>query len=154
MATRTPQEISRRDLLERGAWVAFGTLLAARLPAAEPAAAGLPLITRVIPASGEKIPAVGIGTDSFRDDVREEIRAELRRMSELGGSVIDTAAAYGDSEALIGQALDTLGTRDRMFIATKLVAGSFAGTGLAPSALTPAVCPGKTNRVSIRPQAG
>ena len=35
-------------------------------------------------------------------------------MSELGGSVIDTAAAYGDSEALIGQALESLGTRQAL----------------------------------------
>ena len=43
-------------------------------------------------------------------------------MAELGGTVIDTAAAYGDSEALIGDALADLGTRARMFLATKLVA--------------------------------
>ncbi|HEV8018947.1 MAG TPA: aldo/keto reductase [Steroidobacteraceae bacterium] len=127
MARRSNREISRRDLLESGVRIAIGALLAARLPAAEPAATALPLITKAIPASGEKIPAIGIGTDSFRDDVREEIRAELGRMSELGGSVIDTAAAYGDSEALIGDALASLGTRDKMFIATKLVAGTSAG---------------------------
>jgi len=45
-------------------------------------------------------------------------------MSELGASVIDTAAAYGDSEALIGEALESLGIRDKMFIATKLVGSS------------------------------
>jgi aryl-alcohol dehydrogenase-like predicted oxidoreductase len=50
-------------------------------------------------------------------------------MSELGGTVIDTAASYGDSEALIGDALAQLGTRERMFIATKLVAGGFGVTG-------------------------
>jgi aryl-alcohol dehydrogenase-like predicted oxidoreductase len=54
-------------------------------------------------------------------------------MSELGGSVIDTAAAYGDSEALIGQALVSLNTRDRMFIATKL-AGSASNSASATGA--------------------
>jgi aryl-alcohol dehydrogenase-like predicted oxidoreductase len=53
-------------------------------------------------------------------------------MNELGGSVIDTAAAYGDSEALIGDALAALGIRDRMFLATKLTAdGFFSGGGEA-----------------------
>jgi aryl-alcohol dehydrogenase-like predicted oxidoreductase len=43
----------------------------------------------------------------------------LKRMHELGGSVIDTAAMYGDSEAVIGKALAELGIRKQMFIATK-----------------------------------
>ena len=120
-------ELSRREFVRGGMRVAVGALLAAHLPAAEPAPAALPLITKAIPASGEQIPAIGIGTDAFREDVREQIRAELKRMSELGGSVIDTAAAYGDSESLIGDALASLGTRERLFIATKLVAGSAAG---------------------------
>jgi aryl-alcohol dehydrogenase-like predicted oxidoreductase len=50
-------------------------------------------------------------------------------MNELGGTVIDTAAAYGDSEALIGDTLAELGLRDRMFLATKLTAGGFFGGG-------------------------
>jgi len=116
--------VSRRDFLEAGVVASIAHLVPCRLPAAEPAGSSLPLITKTIPSSGERIPAIGIGTDSFRDRVSEEIRAELKRMSELGGSVIDTAAAYGDSEALIGQALESLGTRDKMFIATKLVGGA------------------------------
>ena len=102
-------------------------LLGRRLMAAGPAApVELALITKSIPASGERLPAIGIGTDSFRESAREEIRAELGRMLELGGTVIDTAAAYGDSEALIGDALTSLGTRARMFVATKLVASGGA----------------------------
>jgi aryl-alcohol dehydrogenase-like predicted oxidoreductase len=119
---------SRRELIEGGVAVSVAALLAPATPAAP--VSSLPLITKAIPASGEKLPAIGIGTDSFRADVSDEIRAELKRMVELGGSVIDTAAAYGDGEALIGAALESLGTRDKMFIATKLVgsggADSFA----------------------------
>ena len=36
--------------------------------------------------------------------------------------MIDTAAAYGDSEAIIGEALASLKLRERMFLATKLTA--------------------------------
>jgi aryl-alcohol dehydrogenase-like predicted oxidoreductase len=97
--------------------------------AAPSSAAALPLITKAIPSSGEHVPAIGIGTDSFNESAREEIRAELARMNELGATLIDTAAAYGDSEALIGTALVNLGTRDRMFIATKLVGSGFGVTG-------------------------
>src|ERR1019366_1460520 len=70
--------------------------------------------------------------DSFRASESDAIRDEIKRMNELGGSVIDTAAAYGDSEALIGDALAALGIRDRMFLATKLTAdGFFSGGGEA-----------------------
>ena len=123
----------RRSFLAGTVSAAIGALLGRGLMAAEPSAtAALPLITKAIPASGERLPAIGIGTDSFHESAREEIRAELARMSDLGATVIDTAAAYGDSEALIGDALASLGTRERMFIATKLVGGGF-GVGGAES---------------------
>ncbi|MBV8876893.1 MAG: aldo/keto reductase [Gammaproteobacteria bacterium] len=99
-----------------------GALLPRLVPAQPSGAGALALITRPIPVSGERLPAIGIGTDAFRESAREEIRAELGRFAELGGTVIDTAAAYGDSEALIGESLARLGTRAHMFIATKLVA--------------------------------
>jgi len=50
---------------------------------------------------------------------QRELRDILKRMHELKGSVIDTAAMYGDSEAVIGKALTKLGIRKQMFIATK-----------------------------------
>ena len=94
--------IGRRTFVARVMTAGVGALLGRRLAAAEPSSTSAqPLITRTIPSSGERLPAIGIGTDDFRESAREEIRAELARMSELGGTVIDTAAAYGDSEALI-----------------------------------------------------
>jgi aryl-alcohol dehydrogenase-like predicted oxidoreductase len=110
---------SRRDVLRSG----FATGLALALPGAAAAAAaneGGPLITKAIPSTGEKLPAVGLGTDQFRASERTAIQTEIQRMHEMGGTVIDTAAAYGDSEQLIGEALAALGIRDRMFLATKL----------------------------------
>ena len=119
--------LSRRDFLGAGVVAGVGTALAALLPAGRPAAAQAPasplLITKPIPSSGERLPAIGLGTDAFRADVREELRAEIGRMTELGGAVIDTAASYGDSEELIGDALASLGTRNKVFLATKLVGG-------------------------------
>ena len=125
--SRLPDDSGRRGFIAGATAAALSLTRARRLAAAETAATtALPLITRPIPSSGERLPAIGIGTDSFRESAREEIRAELGRMSELGGTVIDTAAAYGDSEALIGAALASLGTRPRMFLATKLVASGGA----------------------------
>ena len=112
---------SRRDALRSG--LTAGAALLLRRPvwaATGPATPDLPLITKAIPSSGEKLPAVGLGTDQFRSSERDAIQAEIQRMQQMGGTVIDTAAAYGDSESLIGDALAALGIRDRMFVATKL----------------------------------
>jgi aryl-alcohol dehydrogenase-like predicted oxidoreductase len=120
-------KLSRREFLAAGAGAAAGTLLSGCLRAAGDGVSDR-LITKAIPQSGERLPVIGLGTDAFRVEDRDEISAEIRRMSELRGSVIDTAAAYGDSEALIGDALASLGLRERMFLATKLVAsGGFSG---------------------------
>jgi aryl-alcohol dehydrogenase-like predicted oxidoreductase len=130
MSRPVSPDVGRRSFVAGAVTAGLGALLGRRLAAAEPSSTtALPLITKAIPSSGERLPAIGIGTDSFSESAREAIRAELARMRELGGTVIDTAAAYGDSEALIGDALAHLGTRDRMFIATKLVGGGFGVTG-------------------------
>ncbi|HLJ38454.1 MAG TPA: aldo/keto reductase [Steroidobacteraceae bacterium] len=148
--------LTRRRFLAVGAAGSIGTLLSRTAGSRDPpphgsepqhsAPAGSPsaptvtaptatarLIAKAIPASGEWLPAIGIGTDSFRNGVRDEIRAELKRMHELGAAVIDTAASYGDSEALIGEALETLAIRDKVFLATKLVGSSTFGPAGAES---------------------
>jgi aryl-alcohol dehydrogenase-like predicted oxidoreductase len=75
---------------------------------------------------------VGLGTDKFKSSAREAIQGEIKRMHELGGRVIDTAAAYGESEGVIGESLAALGIRDSMFIATKLTESGMGmfGAGL------------------------
>jgi len=128
--------VSRREILRTGVTTGLGMAL---LPSgwAADASAQLPLITKSIPSTGEKLPAVGLGTDKFRDSDRDAIRAEIQRMQQMGGTVIDTAAAYGESEQLIGDALAALNIRNDMFVATKLTAGGAGlfgtGVGGAPS---------------------
>ena len=127
--------VSRREVLRVGLTTTVGLTLAPPSWAAD--ASALPLITKSIPSTGEKLPAVGLGTDKFRESERDAVRAEIQRMQQMGGSVIDTAAAYGDSEQLIGDALAGLNIRNDMFLATKLTssgAGFFgSGVGGAPS---------------------
>lgn len=79
------------------------------------------LLTKPIPVSGERLPIIGIGTNSFASNELDSLRAVLGRMVELGGAWIDTAAAYGESEAVLGQLLSDLKIRNRVFLATKLV---------------------------------
>jgi len=107
-----------------------------------------PLITRAIPSSGERIPVVGIGTNQFREANYAELRAVLSRMADLGGTVIDTAPLYGDSESVIGKALVELNLRRKMFVATKFNApgATFLGT-------TPAGIVGSGAGVSASPAA-
>lgn len=117
--------VSRREVLRSAVASGVGMTLLPHLWAAD--APPLPLITKSIPSTGEKLPAVGLGTDKFRDSDRDAIRLEIQRMQQMGGTVIDTAAAYGDSEGIIGDALAALNIRNDMFVATKLTAG---GAGL------------------------
>ena len=122
------QPLSRRLLLHGGLCAA----VAATLPRSLWGANAPGLITKTIGTSSERLPVVGLGTDSFRKGDYPALRDEIQRMVDLGGSVIDTAAAYGDSEKLIGRALDELKLRNKVFLATKLVAsgGGFMGNGV------------------------
>jgi len=122
--------ISRRALLQgsvaAGVAASLGQSFAT---AATPAKPGV--LTRAIPSSGEKIPAVGVGTNAFGvtgADELAELRKVLQAMPGLGGAVIDTAQAYGTSEEVIGRLLSDLGNRDKFFLATKTpLAGDIAG---------------------------
>jgi aryl-alcohol dehydrogenase-like predicted oxidoreductase len=84
--------------------------------------ASLALITKPIPATGEKLPVVGIGTNQYGVAAPEELAARrevLQELPHLGGKVVDTASGYGDAETVIGGLVRQLGNRDQLFIATK-----------------------------------
>lgn len=66
---------SRRSLLRAAIGLGVGALAAPLTGLRAADAAALPLITKPIPSSGEKLPAIGLGTDSFSDTVREAIHA-------------------------------------------------------------------------------
>lgn len=112
--------MSRREFSTRAAALAAGALLPPRALSAAPE-----IITRPIPSSGERVPAVGLGTSRVFD-VGEDAR-ERARLAEVlgdlvagGGSIIDTATSYGSAEAVVGDLVAQAGLRKRVFIATKL----------------------------------
>jgi len=110
--------ISRRRLVQGGACAALATYLGrSAWASADPQHLAKP-----IGSAAERLPVIGLGTDSFASRDYPALRDEIQRMVELGGTLIDTAPAYGESEALIGRALEELKLRDRVFIATKLTA--------------------------------
>lgn len=100
---------------------------AAALLAAVPDAMSAPsdLITRPIPKSGERLPAIGIGTWQTFDVpagelARTELKDTLRRFAELGGKVVDSSPMYGHAEAAVGHLATALGNRASLFYATKV----------------------------------
>jgi len=114
---------SRRDVLRAG--IAGGVALALHAPGAQSAQPGS--ILKAIPSTGEKIPVIGLGTNAYGVNDAAELASRkevLQRMSGLGGRVIDTAAAYGKSEEVIGEMLAALGNRKDYFLATKTRMGS------------------------------
>ncbi len=90
-----------------------------------PASAQTPaLLARAIPSSGEKLPAVGLGTaqvfNTNDDAIRQKAAAVLQALIAGGGSLVDTASVYGDAEAVIGDVITPANLRGKLFIATKL----------------------------------
>ncbi|HSU36109.1 MAG TPA: aldo/keto reductase [Propionibacteriaceae bacterium] len=77
---------------------------------------------RPVGTSGLRVSRVGLGTMTWgRDTSAEQAKGLLDTFREAGGTLIDTAAAYGagDSERLIGQLISDAGAREEMVIATK-----------------------------------
>jgi aryl-alcohol dehydrogenase-like predicted oxidoreductase len=107
-------------------------LTGAALIAATAAAPGLardetpiPLLTRPIPSTGERLPVIGLGTNRYNpttDEERANRKAVLAGLTAAGAKVIDTAPSYGESERVIGELLAEIGNRDRCFLATKVTA--------------------------------
>lgn len=116
--------LTRRELLKLGAGAGL-TLAVGWRPARAHGRGRRPdLITKPIPSSGEELPVVGIGMRNYRTEWAEdglgEYRETIRVFHELGGTVLDTAPSYGDSETVLGGILEELGIRDELFIATKV----------------------------------
>ena len=116
--------MDRRSLLKAAA--ALGAL-----PALGAGAADAPL-TRAVPSSGERIPAVGLGTwitfDVTDAPGRETRAAILRAFFESGGRLVDSSPMYGSSEETIGVGLERIGRPPSLFSATKVwTVGALAG---------------------------
>ena len=82
--------------------------------------------TRPIPASGEPLPCVGLGTWQQFDvgpnatEERAALKEVLRHLVDLGGSVVDSSPMYGRAEQVVGELSTDLGLADEIFGATKV----------------------------------
>lgn len=77
---------------------------------------------RSLGATGLKVSRLGLGTMTWgRDTDEHEARDQLVAFAEAGGTLLDTAAGYGDgaSEELIGTMIGDVVARDEVVLATK-----------------------------------
>jgi diketogulonate reductase-like aldo/keto reductase len=84
-----------------------------------------PLLKRAVPATGELLPTVGLGTWQAFDIPSngadfEAARAALGALLEGGGTVVDSSPMYGRAEAVVGDLIAQGAARDRLFVATKV----------------------------------
>ncbi len=115
-------------------------------------AADEPLATRPIPRSGERLPIVGIGTAVIFDFDNEPAKlAERRRVIQGliagGGTLIDTAPAYGKAEERVGELVADLGARGKLFLATKVA--SNVGPAEAAASMQASLRRLRTHRVDL-----
>ncbi|TVR58546.1 MAG: aldo/keto reductase [Gemmatimonadales bacterium] len=87
--------------------------------------AGLDLILKRIPSSGEQIPVIGMGTwQTFMVEETEEelepLRQVLRIFHERGGRVVDSSPMYDPAEELLGRLAEEAGLMDDFWVATKV----------------------------------
>lgn len=108
--------IDRRNALQALAALAGAALLPAT-------AAPAPVLERPIPATGERIPAIGMGTwltfDVAPGADRDARLAVLREFFAGGGTLLDSSPMYGYAEAALGE-LVPKARPARVFNATKV----------------------------------
>ena len=112
---------SRRRLLGSLAAAGAAAALSPRTGVAQSDA----LVTRPIPSTGERLPAVGLGSwitfNVGYDEVARASCAEvMRNFFDAGGRLIDSSPMYGSSQAVIGYAINRLGKPAALFSADKV----------------------------------
>ena len=128
MTTRR-QFLSRSTRLTGALWLG-----ASGVAGLAQAAAKSGMLMRTIPSSGEKVPAIGMGTSgSFQVPANsseyQALKEVMKRFFDGGATLIDTAPTYGNAEDNLGPLLTEGGFQKKAFIATKLsgVSGREAG---------------------------
>ncbi len=82
-------------------------------------------IKKAIPASGEKIPVIGMGSwltfDVGDNEAARATRVQvLQAFFDRGGALIDSSPMYGSSQEVIGHSLRQIKNKGALFAATKV----------------------------------
>ena len=111
--------MNRRQFLQGASATFLATLLARRSPFAEAQTKPSEILKRKIPATGEMVPAVGLGTwqafmpkDPHDATALASLEEVLKTFYDLGGRVVDTAPAYGTSGSIVPRNMITEMGRD------------------------------------------
>jgi aryl-alcohol dehydrogenase-like predicted oxidoreductase len=116
---------TRRRFLGTSAAILAGSSLSTSWLSTLQAAQRGAMLKRPIPATGEMLPAIGMGTSgSFEVPAGsaeyQALKEVLKRFFDGGATLIDTAPTYGNAEDVLGPLLSESNSRNRAFIATKL----------------------------------
>ena len=93
------------------------------------------MLTRAVPSTGEQLPVIGLGGAATFGRLAASgdwapLREVLTTLLAHGGTVFDTAEAYGASEVVAGRLAQELGIAQRLFWSTKV---NSAPDGRGPS---------------------
>lgn len=120
-------EVEKKPLANRRAFLKqLGGMGAALLFMPRSAiAAEPPVIRKPIPATGERLPVIGMGSwitfDVGNNSYERAVRAKvMQAFFDNGGTLIDSSPMYGSSEEVIGEGLKTIKNKDKLFAATKV----------------------------------
>ena len=84
-----------------------------------------PAISKIIPSSGERLPAIGMGTwQTFNVDNEAQAQTALlpvlQAFFDQGGTLIDSSPMYGSSEEVVGNLLPLVKNKQTLFAASKV----------------------------------
>jgi aryl-alcohol dehydrogenase-like predicted oxidoreductase len=118
-------QITRRDAAKLIGATTAGLLLPISTSRAQTKSESSAMLMRSIPASGEKLPVIGLGTWKVFDvDLTPENEKQLSDVLSLfvrmGARVIDSSPMYGRSEEVIGALATKLVLYEKLFLATKV----------------------------------
>ncbi|MEE2760507.1 MAG: aldo/keto reductase [Pseudomonadota bacterium] len=108
------------------------------------------MLTRSVPSTKEPLPVIGLGTfrtfdTVLKDAPRENLQKVLELFFESGGTLIDSSPMYGKAETVVGELLDSVPFKEKVFLATKVwTRGRRRGTRQMRDSLT------RLRRSSIR----
>ncbi len=115
--------MTRAGFLRLAAGAVAGLALGSR--SAWSASAPATMQTRLIPATGKRLPVIGLGTYQGFDAAPgsaeyARLPGVLQALFAAGASVIDSSPMYGRAEATTGELLAAAGSRPKAFVATKV----------------------------------
>jgi diketogulonate reductase-like aldo/keto reductase len=108
-------DTERRAALKTVAAIAAGLAI-------KPSMAKNEILSKKIPATGEALPVIGVGTwQTFDVGDDPAARAPLGEVLKLlNGNLVDSSPMYGSSESVAGDLIAQLKLRERLFVATKV----------------------------------